>query len=922
MNFDNKPFDRIVHELRERAKELSCLYQVQEILRVPDATVEQVCKGIIAAIPPGWQYPEVCVARIELNGQEFYSIEFEETIWGQHQEILVQDHVVGRLSVYYLEERSEEDEGPFLKEERKLIQSIADQLSDYLLHQRLKKVFEQQGSEQERKAEWWVILDLLRRTDPALLLRISKKMVNFLIREGVEEARAMLEYFSPAYQHEREILEVNQPFQLDRNNETSSFIEDVFILADSHLSENSILEHIQQWVKEDQSNFLTHALAHPSSSLDQIDSAITRFHHLSERDLELSQPREKSARTALVRRLLCDQPQFINTAEGYLPVDLYFDLFKRLIYPVGSHGKVGGKSAGLLLADQILQMAAKDKPLLQAIKTPKTWYITSDALFEFLGYNGIEDVIEHKYRDLDQIRQEYPYIVNLFKSSPLPPEIVKGLQVALDDFGDVPLIVRSSSLLEDRTGMAFAGKYKSLFISNQGSKEERLNALADAIGEVYASMFAIDPIEYRIEHGMLDQHEEMGVLIQEVVGSKVGPYYLPAFAGVAFSSNQFPWSSRITPEDGLARLVPGLGTRAVDRVSNDYPTLVAPGKPGMRIYISPEEILRYSPKHVDAINLETRSLETIEFSALVKKHWRDYPMLNKIVSVVSGYHIQHPVGLGVDYEKDAIAVTFENLFSRTSFLKQITAILTELEFRLGYPVDIEFAHDGQDFYLLQCRSQNFSTVPIPSEISFDVPTADILFSSRQYGVNGFVEGISYLVYVDPKKYAELSKHQDLMDVGSAVGKLNSVLPRRNFILIGPGRWGSRGDIKLGVQVTYADIRNTAMLIEVPIPGYSAGLEPSFGTHFFQDLMEASIRYLPLDTNQKDTVLNLDFIMKANNSLPSLAPDWAKFEGLIHVIDIPEVTGGKRLNIYMNSNQNQTLAVLSDGEDKKGGEISN
>jgi hypothetical protein len=204
----------------------------------------------------------------------------------------------------------------------------------------------------------------------------------------------------------------------------------------------------------------------------------------------------------------------------------------------------------------------------------------------------------------------------------------------------------------------------------------------------------------------------------------------------------------------------------------------------------------------------------------------------------------------------------------------------------------------------------------------DIPAGDIVFSSRQYGVNGLVEGVSYLVYVDPEKYAELSEHQDLMDVGKAIGKLNAVLPRRNFILIGPGRWGSRGDIKLGVQVTYADIRNTAMLIEVPIPGYSAGLEPSFGTHFFQDLMEASIRYLPLDTNQKDTAFNLDFIMNANNSLPSIAPNWAKFDDLIRVVDIPEATGGKRLNIYMNSNQNQALAVLSEDEDRKGGGISN
>jgi phosphoenolpyruvate synthase/pyruvate phosphate dikinase len=182
-----------------------------------------------------------------------------------------------------------------------------------------------------------------------------------------------------------------------------------------------------------------------------------------------------------------------------------------------------------------------------------------------MSYNNLEDIVEQKYKEPSQVRQEYPYVMHLFKSSPLPPETIKALSLALDDFGDLPLIVRSSSLLEDRMGASFAGKYKSLFIANKGTKEERLVALMDAIKEVFASMFGPDPIEYRAQRGLVDQHEEMGILIQEVVGTHVGHYYLPAFAGVAFSHNEFPWSSRIRREDGLIRLVPGLGTRAVDR---------------------------------------------------------------------------------------------------------------------------------------------------------------------------------------------------------------------------------------------------------------------------------------------------------------------------------------------------------------------
>ena len=136
--------------------------------------------------------------------------------------------------------------------------------------------------------------------------------------------------------------------------------------------------------------------------------------------------------------------------------------------------------------------------------------------------------------------------------------------------------------------------------------------LMDAIAEVYASTFGPDPIEYRREQGLLDYHEEMGILIQAVVGQKVGNYFFPAFAGVALSNNEFRWSNRINPEDGLVRIVPGLGTRAVDRVSDDYPILMAPGEPNLRVNVTLDEIIRYSPKYIDVINLKTSTLRLIE----------------------------------------------------------------------------------------------------------------------------------------------------------------------------------------------------------------------------------------------------------------------------------------------------------------------
>jgi phosphoenolpyruvate synthase/pyruvate phosphate dikinase len=216
------------------------------------------------------------------------------------------------------------------------------------------------------------------------------------------------------------------------------------------------------------------------------------------------------------------------------------------------------------LTSQILKKYAAGNELLGSIKMPKTRHLTSDGLMHFINHNDLEEISEHKYKDMGQVRQEYSSIVQVFKRSSFPPEMIHGLSIALDDFREVPLIVRSSSLLEDSKGTSFAGKYKSLFIANQGTKQERIRALMDAIAEVYASMFGPDPIGYRFERGLIDFHEEMGIMIQEVVGARVGPYYMPAFAGVAFSRNEFRWS----PGSGRGRLRAGLGlgTRAVDRL--------------------------------------------------------------------------------------------------------------------------------------------------------------------------------------------------------------------------------------------------------------------------------------------------------------------------------------------------------------------
>ena len=914
----DKSLDKIFHELKERAKELNCLYEVQELLNKYDLDIDEICLGIIKAIPPGWQYPDVCKANIFIKGVKYQSEDFPETEWVQSSNIVVHDETIGSVNVYYTEDRPTADEGPFLKEERKLINTIADQFGLFILHRQLKSIFaEQKKSDDQQKSEWWVIIDLLKRTDPKLLIRISRRMVNFLFWRGIKEAEKLMEHFSPAYKRGSDItLEINKPYKKQISSDILVISNDIFKVAEQHLSKQEILEYIQKWIKEDRSSFLVNILEDSGSSLGEIGGAIERFHHLEPQGLELSTPREKSLSVALTRRLLTEQPHFVNIAKRIIEVKDFYHLIERIIFPLGSHGRLGGKSAGLFLAQQILKKGTNKNRLLNQIKIPNTWYITSDGIFNLMNYNDLQDIIEQKYKDVEQVRREYPYIIQVFKNSLFDPEIIKGLSLALDDFGEVPLIVRSSSLLEDQMGAAFAGKYKSLFLANQGTKETRLIELMDAIAEVYASTFGPDPVEYRAEHSLLDYHEEMGIMIQEVVGKKVGKYFLPAFAGVAFSKNEFRWSSRIQREDGLVRLVLGLGTRAVDRLSDDYPVLIAPGQPALRVNVTLEEIIRYSPRKIDVINLETRTFETIEIRSLLENFGDEYPQISKLISIVDHEHLKKARAIGTDFKKNEFVVTFDGLVTETQFVKKVIAILNELEKTYGNPIDIEFAHDGEDFYLLQCRSQSYSEDSQPAFIPANLPNEKIIFSAHRYITNGKISDISNIVYVDPQSYSELTNQRDMLAVGEAIGKLNKVLPRRKFILIGPGRWGSRGDIKLGVNVSYSEINNSAMLIEIARKQKDYVPDLSFGTHFFQDLVEARIRYLPLYPDDEGNVFNEEFLINSKNILPKILPEFKFLSGVIKVIDVPKTADGATLEILMNASSDEAVAIFSDYNETK------
>lgn len=908
----NTSIEKILATLQERAKELNCLYKVEELLNNTERDNDYIYSSIVRVLPPGWQYPDICVVKLAVEDKVFSSPDFKETPWSQQAEITVHGSAVGTIKVYYLEEKPEFDEGPFLKEERKLINTIAERIGGFILHNKLKNVFREwqissePGKKDKRVEEWRIALSLLKETDQNLYKLIARKMLNHLCWSGIKEAEALL--LGPASKRrDIDLFDENRPLERENLHEIS---EGVFNIAQSNLSAEEILFRIQKWIQEDRSSFLVKILENLGTTLPDIADALRRYQNIAPDESELTPQTRKGMIVALIRRFLSEQLDFISIAKDYVELKDFYNLLQRMIYPPKSHGKLGGKSVGLFIADKILKKSKDQEELLKDVKVPKTWYITSDAIIEFLHYNNLEEVFEQKYKDIDQIRQEYPYIVQVFKNSYFPPELVKDLSLALEDFGNVPLIVRSSSLLEDRSGSAFSGKYKSLFVANQGTKQERLSALTDAIAEVYASVFSSDPIEYRAERGLLDFNEEMGILLQEVVGTHVGKYFFPTYAGVAFSNNEFRWSSRIKREDGLIRIVAGLGTRAVDRVGDDYPVLIAPGKPGLRVNVTVDEVLRYSPRKIDVINLETNKFETVEINEVLRLYGDDYPFVTDIVSLCDHDQIKKIIQLDLEAESSNLVTTFDRLIGNTNFIPKMQAIMKVLKETLKTPVDIEFASNGSSFYLLQCRPQSFSMESKPVPIPKDIPKEKIVFTSNRHVSNGKVPDITHVVYVDPDTYNEISSLEDLKAVGRAVGRLNKLLPKRQFILMGPGRWGSRGDIKLGVNVTYSDINNTAVLIEIAKKKGNYLPDLSFGTHFFQDLVEAQIRYLPLYPDDPGIVYNEKFLTKSKNILAEILPEYEFLQNTVRVIDVPAATDGLVMKVLMNADLDEAMAMLA------------
>ena len=913
-----------IEELKERVKELNCFYGLTNIVKNSNLSFDEALQKIVELIPPAWKYPNITCARITIDSKQFKTQNFNETRWSQISNIIVEDMEIGVLEVYYLEERPQADEGPFLIDERRLIDAISDLIGRFVVESHVldvsgtskkkgskyQKTLKIEGKDEEKKYDWEVIIDLLIKTDPRTLLRLTRKMVYYLYRFENEKITTLLSKTCRVDRNapSSEWCGINMPNPRQDLESLKVLQKQIFEIAKEHIPPEEISQMFQDWMKQDKARPLLLASQKSGIPLIEITDELNRFFTQEDVEKTLAQEDKTTVITALIRRFFTNRLEYVNVAKRYIVLEDFVNLLNYVVGPAQGSGKFGGKTSGVFLAEKIIRDAMKTDEVLRDINFPHSWYVTTDTILSFVHYNDLDEAFHIKYLHPEQIRKEQPFLEQVFKNAIFPHEIIEAFRRVIRDLEGKPIIVRSSSLLEDSFGAAFSGKYKSLFVPNTGSEDQRLYALMDAIAEVYASTFGPDPIEYRRERGLLDFSEEMGILIQEVVGTRVGPYYFPTHAGVAFSRNEFRWSPRIRREDGMVRLVPGLGTRAVDRVGNDYPILISPMRPNLQVNPLVSERIQYSPRYMDVINLEKGVIETVDAIELFRQYSDEFPNLDKIISVHKDGRLVSPSVIFNPKEEDVV-VTFSNLFEKTDFLEKIKHMLKLLEEKIETPVDIEFASDGKNLYLLQCRPQSqgrgIERKPIPQDITADRK----LFSANKYITTCQIENIEYIVYVLPEEYTGLGSREDMQKIALIINELNNRLPKRKFILMGPGRWGSRGDIKLGVPVKYGDINNTSLLVEIAREKGEYTPELSFGTHFFQDLVEAEIRYLPLYPDQPKNIFNEKILLDSENHLLSIISSNKKYKNVVKVIKTSDIISASTLSIIMDGDAGEALAYL-------------
>ncbi|MGD2027073.1 MAG: PEP/pyruvate-binding domain-containing protein, partial [Anaerolineales bacterium] len=432
---------------------------------------------------------------------------------------------------------------------------------------------------------------------------------------------------------------------------------------------------------------------------------------------------------------------------------------------------------------------------------------------------------------------------------------------------------------------------------------------------VYASALSAEPLLYRRSKGFQDYDERIAVLIQVVQGEEQGDYYLPHMAGVAFSLNLYRWSPQIDRDAGFLRLVWGLGTRAVDRVGNDFPRLVALSHPMLYAHSDPRLLSRYSQKKVDLIDLKKNEFRSVPIEEILHNR---YPILRYIAQVYQDGYLSPIRSSLVQVDEQNLVVNMDEMLHRTPFADRMKRMLSTLSKHYQSPVDMEFAawivdpQSGEpdvEISILQCRPQSHlqeTEVKIPRNL----PKGDIVFATSQVLPHGQVENIDYVLFVTPEGYFGLDDEDARVALERTIGRLNNILAEEVFISLGPGRWGTTTP-DLGIRIGYSDIYNSRALIEISGEGVGTAPEPSFGTHFFQDLLESSIYPLAIYLDDEDVSFNQEFFYESPNHLLEFLPEAEDLVDVMRLIRVHDYRPGHYIHLIMDGEVGRAVAYLTE-----------
>ena len=597
-----------------------------------------------------------------------------------------------------------------------------------------------------------------------------------------------------------------------------------------------------------------------------------------------SQKKIKDMIKKLCNIMITNNKKIQSLAIRHFSLEELIEIKSRLI----GTGFVGGKTVGMLLARKILSIH-KSLDWQKLLEPHDSFYIDSDIFYTYIVQN-------HWWKLRMQQKSEAGYfeIAKVLKEKMLygafSEEIMEYFQQIIEYFGSSPIIIRSSSLLEDSFGNAFAGKYESVFLANQGTPEQRYIQFAEAVKRIYASTMSEDALAYRKQRGLDKLDEQMALLVQRVSGAYHKQFFFPDLAGVGVSHNTYVWNESMDPKAGMLRLVFGLGTRAVNRVEGDYPRMVALDDPLRRPYAEKDDLRKYSQHEVDLINTKENALTTVPFENLINE--RAYIDIEHL-AVKDHESIALMSDRGME-TKEYWILTLDSLFNDNKLIDAFKKILKSLEETYQYPIEIEFTvnftkENTFKINLLQCRPLQTWGLGQKVEIPAQIDKEDLLFESQGYFLGGNIsQEIKRIIYVDPEKYTKLSESEK-HETARLVGSLNKNIKNRvemPTLLMGPGRWGTTTP-SLGVPVKFAEINNVTVLTEIAFSAGNLMPELSFGTHFFQDLVETNIFYVALFPEKKEIIFNKDWFAKLKNLFIELMPHALKYKDLIGVYDVSD-----------------------------------